>query len=56
MKTLLGFICMTASVIFVIWETFHFGGNFIPQTKEELLCDIVAILLFITGFYLYNKK
>lgn len=56
MKQLIGFILIIASMIFVYWETKHFGGNLVPQTIQELFCDILSILLFIVGVIFFNKR
>ena len=49
MKRILGFTCLIWAVIFGHLETKHFGNNWLPQTNEEIICDLTSLLLCIAG-------
>ena len=56
MKKIFGFIVMIYAIIFAMLETEYFGNNWLPQTKEEMLCDTALLLLFICGHILFSQK
>lgn len=56
MKKTIGFICGIWAFIFARLETKHFGNNMFPQTNEEIICDITALLLCICGGILFWQK
>ncbi len=37
-------------------ETQHFGNNWLPQSNEEVICDITALMVMIAGSVLFWKK
>jgi len=56
MKRIFGMFCILLSIVFVHWETKHFGNNITPQTSTELFCDVTALTLCITAMYLFLSK
>lgn len=52
---IISYLCIIWGTIFAFLYTNYFGNNWFPKTVEELICDITALLLIITGYYL-NKK
>ena len=56
MKKILGFICVIWAVIFTTLETKYFGSNWLPKTKEELICDITSLFLLAAGYILFLQK
>jgi len=53
-----GFTCISFSFVFLVLETEYFGHNFIPKTKEEILCDLISLILNIAGILILklNKQ
>jgi len=57
MKTkLIAMVIWVASIFWAYWETIFFGGNDMPKTLPELVCDgfaligtTLSICLFIRG-------
>ena len=43
----IGFTMMIAGFIFAVVETVYFGNNWLPQTRDEILCDCIS--LSVTG-------
>jgi len=56
MKKIFGFIVMNSAIIFARLETEYFGNNWLPQTKEEVLCDVAVLLLVVCGNILFWQK
>ena len=56
MKKIFGVISLIYAVIFARLETEYFGNNWLPQTKEEILCDTAVLLLAICGHILFWQK
>ena len=56
MKRIFGIFCILLSALFAHYETSYFGNNFFPQTKEEVLCDIVSLSLCVSGAILFWSK
>tara|TARA_B110000285_G_scaffold130693_1_gene146851 strand:- start:257 stop:454 length:198 start_codon:yes stop_codon:yes gene_type:complete len=56
MKRTLGIICLIWALVFGRLETEYFGNNWLPQTKEEIMCDLTALLLCICGSILIWQK
>lgn len=53
----IGTILLITALIFGRLETKYFGNNWLPQTKEEVICDIVSLIMCITGIILMlNRK
>jgi hypothetical protein len=56
MKQIFGIICLIWAIIFGLLETKYFGNNWLPQTNEEIICDLTSILLCIAGNILFWQK
>lgn len=56
MNKIVGFIIILWAIVFAHLETEYFGGNFFPNSKEELICDITALLLGLCGYNIYKRK
>lgn len=52
----IGNLLMTIALIFWIAETRFFGGNFLPQTREEYFADGFSPLIWGIGFWLQRQK
>lgn len=52
-KKIAGIILVMVSMIFCHAETVYFGNNWEPQSKAEAICDIVSLVLFLTGMLLF---
>jgi hypothetical protein len=44
------------TVIFGHLETKYFGNNWLPQTNEEIICDLTSLFLCIAGCILLSQK
>lgn len=55
MKKAFASICVIWALVFVYSETIYFGNNFLPMAPEEYICDITALLLFITGVIIFKQ-
>ena len=44
------------AVIFARLETQHFGNNWFPQSNEEIICDLTALMVMIAGNILFWQK
>lgn len=55
MKKTFGYFCVLFSILFAVIETSKFGNNLFPQTKEEIVCDFIALSVFILGVVLTKK-
>ena len=53
---ILGILIMIWAVCFSITMTNHFGGNGLPETTEELMCDITSIIILIFGNMVARHK
>jgi len=53
---ILGILIMIWAVCFSITMTNHFGGNWLPETTEELMCDITSIIILIFGNMVARHK
>jgi hypothetical protein len=49
MRYFIGAILMGAALLFATLETLYFGGNWAPQSRAELVCDIIALGMLIAG-------
>ena len=49
MKKYIGIILIMFGIVFGIIETSYFGGNFLPQSFAELICDILALIAMLVG-------
>lgn len=56
MKRVFGIILIVWAVIFAQLETQYFGNNWLPQSKEELICDLTALMVMIGGSILFWYK
>jgi hypothetical protein len=58
MKTekIIGCTLMLLALIFAHVETVYFGSNFLPQSGMELLCDVISILIMISGIHYISKS
>ncbi len=56
MKKIFGIIVLIYAIVFARLETEYFGNNWLPQTKEEMLCDTAVLLLVICGHILFWQK
>ncbi len=52
----LGLICLGWGILYAFVQTNHFGNNLFPQTKEEIICDITAIVFMAVGVILIKSK
>lgn len=48
-----GMILMFASLAFATIETIYFGSNWWSESKEELICDKIALGMCEAGCFLY---
>ena len=55
-KNIFGFFCIILAVIFCFLETKYFGNNWLPNTPQEFLCDLVSLILLLSGYFLINFK
>ena len=48
---------MLIGFIFAVTETIYFGSNWLPESKEEVACDIIAaaICLYGLGLLMFGK-
>lgn len=51
-----GVILMIIGGIFGYGETIYFGNNLLPNTKGELICDGISLVVFLIGLFLYKSK
>ena len=56
MKRVFGFILIMWAAAFATLETRYFGHNWTPQSNEEIVCDLTALLLMIAGHILLWQK
>ncbi len=56
MKRAFGVIYLVWAIIFGYLETKHFGNNWLPQTNEEIICDLTSLLLCTAGIVLFWRK
>lgn len=56
MRKIEGYVLILISLIFAFVETNQFGNNIFPQSKEEIICDIIALMIFISGVILIKRK
>lgn len=56
MKRVYGMILIIWAVIFARLETQHFGNNWFPQSNEEIICDLTALMVMIAGNILLWQK
>lgn len=54
--SIIGYVLMIYSVIFLFITTEHFGSNWWPKTTIELLTDISGLIIFLTGLFLSKIK
>jgi hypothetical protein len=52
-KKIFGLICVVFAAVFGWQETIYFGNNLLPNSKEELMCDLASLLLAVAGHILY---
>ncbi len=48
----IGWLLILAAIIWMIIETWYFGWNLKPLSKEERVCDCIYSFLFIYGILL----
>jgi len=53
---ILGWNILVIAIYFGYVMTEHFGSNFLPQSKEEVLCDLVTLILGIIAYTLITRK
>lgn len=53
LKKYVGVFLILWAVMFSLCETYYFGGNLYPNSKEELMCDLTALFLAAAGHLLY---
>jgi hypothetical protein len=56
MKNDIGCLLMTIAGVFGFAETIYFGNNLLPNTKGELICDGIALVVFLIGLLLFKSK
>ena len=56
MKRIIAIICLIWALIFQRSQTEYFGNNWIPQTTEEIMCDITSLLLVICASIIIWQK
>jgi hypothetical protein len=55
-EKIIGYILMLLALIFAHVEPVYFGSNFLPQSGMELLCDVISILIMISGIHYISKS
>lgn len=56
-KKKLGVTLFLIAIIFAISETIYFGGNLLPESNAETICDgIVLAIVIVAGILLKQKK
>jgi len=55
MNRFLGFILIIGVIILQVYVD-RFDRNFFPQSPKELVIDIISLLVFILGFYIYRNN
>ena len=56
MNRILGIILIVMGLIFVAWETGHFGNNLMASSNDEIFCDVVATIMVGIGIGLTMKE
>jgi len=54
-KLLLGFAIIIIGLLFCIGETKHFGYNWLPSCRAELVCDLMVLGAYAIGLRIYLK-
>jgi len=52
---LFGLVVLIYAFLFAIATSEHFGNNSLPQSREELVCDITSLILVISGSIIFNS-
>lgn len=52
----IGAILAISGMVFGILETQYFGNNLLPNSKEELACDIVPLIMELCGVFIFYKN
>lgn len=55
-KRIFGSILMISSLVFGLIETACFGNNLFPSGTAELICDLIAVTMFVAGASMFFKK
>jgi len=50
MKKKKGLTMIICGIVFGFAETWYYGWNFTPQSITELVCDLIASALIISGY------
>lgn len=48
----IGFVLMIIGIIFAVTETIYFGSNWLPESREEFICDYIACAIVHSGIAL----
>lgn len=51
---ILGLLIQFIALLFAIIETAYFGWNWCAKSDSELICDIIAIVIWIIGYGIYK--
>jgi hypothetical protein len=49
----IGLILMLSGYVFGVIETLYFGSNWLPESREELICDCISLLVSGSGCGLF---
>jgi hypothetical protein len=55
MNRFLGFMLIIGVIILQVYVN-RFDRNFFPQSPKELVIDIISLLVFLLGFYIYRNN
>ena len=50
---LIGYWLIIAGAVFAVIETLYFGSNWLPMSKAELICDLIATTIMSSGTSLF---
>lgn len=56
MKKFIGYILVILSMVFAVVETNYFGNNLFPKTTNEFICDLIILIICLTGVLLIIHK
>jgi hypothetical protein len=52
-KFKLGWKIWSAGFLFIIAETIYFGSNYYPESRAELICDIIGLIICKIGIVIW---
>jgi len=51
-----GIIILWITILLGLLETSYFGNNWVPKTLFELICDVILLIVGVTGIYFYYSS